>query len=417
MKKLFSLLAFASIMMVACTDPNAGGDDPTPTGGTPKADFEYAIDGLTVTFTDKSENATSYKWDFGDGESAKTASPTHEYLAGGSYTVTLTVANADGERDTKEASITLEGGSGSVKAFFSATAQAYREGNFGRTVAFDASASQGGSSIAWDFGDGEKGSEFKMSHTFAEYGTYTVKATVTGGEESDTYTATVEVVPLTELLKGGSMEEDDAQYWGVRSADASTMDDGYSGTEGLPSFTTTFGYTEDGPKGGKGGCLRLGGENQFHDWADNITVYQGVDLKEGEIIRLSAQLKWGADTNDNGLFWLCIGPKANKEDEHPTATDDNIFVQFFNWWSQGVDTPGTPVPPYDGDLTGSEGYSQGDDWGFSSPVDALGEGMGVCFTAPADGTYYIMFEVRNVWSFTYFGKPYFIDEVSAQIVL
>ena len=75
------------------------------------------------------------------------------------------------------------------------------------------------------------------------------------------------------------------------------------------------------------------------------------------------------------------------------------------------------VPAYDGDLTGSENYAQGDDWGFSSPVDALGEGTGVCFTAPKTGTFYVMFNVRNVWSFTYFGKPYFIDEVSAQIVL
>lgn len=407
MKKLFSLLAFASIMMVACTDPNAGGDDPTPTGGTPKADFEYAIDGLTVTFTDKSENATSYKWDFGDGESAKTASPTHEYLAGGSYTVTLTVANADGERDTKEASITLQGGSGSVKAFFTSESQKDRAGKFGLTINFDASASQGGESIAWDFGDGGKGTEFKTSHTYEEFGTYTVKATVTGGGVSDTYTADVEVIPYTELIKGGSMEEDDAQYWTVRSADSAM--EGWDPIPGTPSFTSTFGYTEDGPKGGKGGCLRLGGENQLHDWAHNATVYQAVELEEGDIIRLSAQLKWGADTNDNGLFWLCI-------DTEPTAKDENIVVQFFNWWSQG-ETAGTPVPAYDGDLTGSEGYSHGDDWGFSSPVDALGEGTGVCYTAPSTGTFYIMFEVRNVWSYTYFGKPYFIDEVSAQIVL
>ena len=394
-------------MMVACTDPNAGGDDPTPTGGTPKADFEYAIDGLTVTFTDKSENATSYKWDFGDGESAKTASPTHEYLAGGSYTVTLTVANADGERDTKEASITLEGGSGSVKAFFTSESQKDRAGKFGLTINFDASASQGGESIAWDFGDGGKGTEFKTSHTYEEFGTYTVKATVTGGGVSDTYTADVEVIPYTELIKGGSMEEDDAQYWTVRSADSAM--EGWDPIPGTPSFTSTFGYTEDGPKGGKGGCLRLGGENQLHDWAHNATVYQAVELEEGDVIRLSAQLKWGADTNDNGLFWLCI-------DTEPTAKDENIVVQFFNWWSQG-ETAGTPVPAYDGDLTGSEGYSHGDDWGFSSPVDALGEGTGVCYTAPSTGTFYIMFEVRNVWSYTYFGKPYFIDEVSAQIVL
>ncbi len=408
MKKFFYLIAAAAIMMVSCEDP-AGPEKPDTPAGAPKADFEFVVDGLTVTFTSKAENAASYKWEFGDGETAKTASPTHEYLSGGTYNVKLTVANADGETDSTEKPVTVQGAGGAVKAFFSANILTDRAGSFGLKVEFDATSSQGAESIAWDFGDGGSATDFKTSHVYEEFGTYTVKATVTGGGSSDTYTASLELVPHTELLKGGAMEEDDAQYWTVVSADASTNDDGYAGTPGLPSFTSTFGYTEDGPKGGKGGCLRLGGENQFHDWAHSATVYQAIELEEGDVVRFSAQLKWGADTNDNGLFWLCVG-------DTPEATDDNILVQFFNWWSQG-DTAGTPVPAYDGDLTGSENYSQGDDWGFSSPVDALGEGTGVCFTAPKSGTFYVMFNVRNVWSFTYYGKPYFIDEVSAQIVL
>ena len=408
MKKYYSLLAVAALMVAACQPetPDGPSNEPAPA---PKADFEYAVDGLTVSFTDKSENAVSYKWDFGDGETAKTASPTHEYLSGGSYTVKLTVANEDGETDSKEASVTVQGGAAAaVKAFFTSASQTDRAGKFGLTIDFDATASQGGESIAWDFGDGGTGSDFKMSHTYDSFGTYTVKATVSGGGVSDTYTADVEVVAYTELIKGGSMEEEDAQYWTVQSADSAM--EGWDPIPGTPSFTSTFGYTEDGPKGGKGGCLRLGGENQLHDWAHRATVYQAIELEEGDIIRLSAQLKWGADTNDNGLFWLCI-------DTAPVPDDPNIVVQFFNWWSQGETTPGTPVPAYDGDLTGSEGYSHGDDWGFSSPVDALGEGTGVCYTAPSTGTFYIMFEVRNVWSYTYFGKPYYIDEVSAKIVL
>jgi len=53
---------------------------------------------LNVAFTDLSTgNLTSWLWDFGDGESSTMESPTHIYQAGGIYTVTLTVTNAQGE--------------------------------------------------------------------------------------------------------------------------------------------------------------------------------------------------------------------------------------------------------------------------------------------------------------------------------
>jgi hypothetical protein len=50
---------------------------------------------LDATFTNTStgENIT-YMWDFGDGNSATTRNAVHTYAAGGTYTVTLTIANA-----------------------------------------------------------------------------------------------------------------------------------------------------------------------------------------------------------------------------------------------------------------------------------------------------------------------------------
>lgn len=407
MKKLFYFFTVAAMALAvaACEKPDDEGGNNEPAAA-PTADFDYAVDGLKVSFTDKSANATSYKWDFGDGESSKEASPRHEYASAGEYTVKLTVANADGVTAKKEATLTL---AGAAKAYFTATPKTDRAGKFGKVVEFDATASENAKSISWNFGDGETGSDFKISHTFANYGTYTVKAEVTGlGGDKDVYEAKVEVIAYNEIIKGGSMEEEDAQYWTWVSADASLPDDGYSGTPGVPSFVVQFGYTEDGPTGGKDGCLRLGGENQYHDWAHNVTIYQPIEVVEGDVIQFSAQLKWDGNINDSGLFWMCIA-------DEPTPADENIFVQFFNWWDSGVGN--VSVPAYDGDLTGSANYSQGDQWGFSSPVDALGEGTGVCYTATKTGTVYVMFNVRNVWSFTYFGKDYFIDEVSGKIIL
>ncbi len=62
---------------------------------TPTADATSSINGNTVTFTNNSTGATSYDWDFGDGNNSTLANPTYTYAAGGNYTVTLTATNGN----------------------------------------------------------------------------------------------------------------------------------------------------------------------------------------------------------------------------------------------------------------------------------------------------------------------------------
>ena len=50
----------------------------------------------TVTFTSTVTNATSYLWNFGDGNTDNTANPVHTYTTGNTYTVSLTVTGAGG---------------------------------------------------------------------------------------------------------------------------------------------------------------------------------------------------------------------------------------------------------------------------------------------------------------------------------
>ena len=63
----------------------------------PTASFTYTIDGTEVIFTNESENATTYEWDFGDNEFLPSTSteenPTFSYLTDGTYTVSLTATN------------------------------------------------------------------------------------------------------------------------------------------------------------------------------------------------------------------------------------------------------------------------------------------------------------------------------------
>ncbi|MFQ5445866.1 MAG: PKD domain-containing protein, partial [Saprospiraceae bacterium] len=47
-------------------------------------------------FTNASTNATSYEWDFGDGETSTEENPVHVYQSSGEFEVTLTASNECG---------------------------------------------------------------------------------------------------------------------------------------------------------------------------------------------------------------------------------------------------------------------------------------------------------------------------------
>jgi PKD repeat protein len=81
-------------VLVHYDDPN---DEPPMPSPLPTAGFTYMLDGLTVSFDNTSLYADSYVWDFGDGATSTEISPAHTYAADGTYTVTLTAYNANGE--------------------------------------------------------------------------------------------------------------------------------------------------------------------------------------------------------------------------------------------------------------------------------------------------------------------------------
>jgi len=73
------------------------GGNPTP----PTADFSATpLTGtapLLVAFSDNStDGPTNWSWSFGDGNASSAQNPSHTYTAAGTYSVTLTVSNADG---------------------------------------------------------------------------------------------------------------------------------------------------------------------------------------------------------------------------------------------------------------------------------------------------------------------------------
>lgn len=162
----------------------------------PIAGFSYSATDLTVVFTDTSSDAdgsiTSWSWDFGDGNASISQDPSHTYAADGTYAVTLTVTDNDGQSDsiTQNVSVSLAPVNQAPTANFSYNATDL-------SVAFTDGSSDSDGTIAswsWDFGDGNSSTAQNPSHSYAAAGTYTVTLTVTdndGATDSASQSVTV----------------------------------------------------------------------------------------------------------------------------------------------------------------------------------------------------------------------------------
>ena len=75
------------------------------------AGFEVSTDELTATFSDTStdpdDDIVSWDWSFGDGGSSSAMNPVYTYAAEGTYSVSLTVTDSEGQSDTYSDTVTV----------------------------------------------------------------------------------------------------------------------------------------------------------------------------------------------------------------------------------------------------------------------------------------------------------------------
>ncbi|MGD1061199.1 MAG: PKD domain-containing protein, partial [Methanomassiliicoccales archaeon] len=149
----------------------------------PTANFTYSpsspLEGSTVKFDDTSysyDGNYSLLWEFGDGGTSTKENPTHIYEKNGSYFVTLTVTDPDGEHNTTGPR-PIEIMDIVPTADFNTAPNEPVEGQpvhfIDNSTGYDPLVNW-----TWSFGDEQVGFGSSPWHTYAKNGTYSVKLTV-----------------------------------------------------------------------------------------------------------------------------------------------------------------------------------------------------------------------------------------------
>lgn len=139
----------------------------------PCASLTYQFNNNSVAI--KPFTATSFRWDFGDGNTqlAGSGSVTHTYAAPGTYNVRLVLIDTNycNEPDSLVKQIRL---SPNVKAQF----QTQAFGCIPYTAVFT-NTSLGGAQFSWDFGDGSTSALDEPTHVYNNIGSYQVRLVAT----------------------------------------------------------------------------------------------------------------------------------------------------------------------------------------------------------------------------------------------
>jgi large repetitive protein len=180
---------FDTATVVVTVYPNAG------------ISFTYAPDpacvGQTVAFTNTSANAGGFNWNFGDGSTSTLVSPSHAYVAGGIYTITLTA--------TSQTFGCVDSIQQVMNVFMPPVAAFTPSPLFGcqpLPVSFT-NTSTNSNFYTWTFGDGNTSASANPANTYLNVGTYTVQLlaqNLDGCKDSVSQTINVYPIPATSFI-------------------------------------------------------------------------------------------------------------------------------------------------------------------------------------------------------------------------
>ncbi len=215
----------------------------------PEANFSLAASLGNTTFSNLSQNANSYSWDFGDGNNSIAQNPTHVYTASGTYTIVLTATNPCGTSTTTE-TVTIElannGGLSPVALFSSDIQSACSPTN----IQFTDLSTNDPTFWAWSFEGGTPSTSTLANPlvTYSTPGTYSVilQAGNTAGTDTEILLSYIVIddVPTAGFTIAQTTDVEAAFSNISTAADSYTWDfgDGNTSTDTNPTHT----YDVDG---------------------------------------------------------------------------------------------------------------------------------------------------------------------------
>ncbi|MEK7226473.1 MAG: PKD domain-containing protein [Bacteroidota bacterium] len=181
------LFSFATVIFSSC---NKDGDNQnnTTTAKFSVSGYEVTVP-CTITFINISENATSYQWSFGDGNTSTQSNPTHVYNAAGTYILQLTVTGPGGSASACKL-LTLEAAPPTNKSAFSY----YQEKCSGTPVGISfKTINPLSANTVWDFGNGTVSLVRDPIVQFLLPGDYTIKYSSQLGSIRDTVIRIIQI--------------------------------------------------------------------------------------------------------------------------------------------------------------------------------------------------------------------------------
>lgn len=156
---------------------SGGGNNP-PTAAFTTDDCPDFVCGFTDTSSDPGGSVVGWNWDFGDGNSSTTQSPSHTYAGADTYTVMLTVTDDGGAVDSVSNDVVVEDPNANTPPTAALSVSCND-----LVCDFDGAGSSDtdGTIVSWDwdFGDSATGSGETTTHTYGSGGSFTVTLTVT----------------------------------------------------------------------------------------------------------------------------------------------------------------------------------------------------------------------------------------------
>jgi len=265
------------------------------------AGFDYQIDAsnsMLVHFTNKSVNATSYTWDFGDGQTSTSESPDHEYTSEGTFTVKLTAANS-GSSDFVTQQVTIVNADAMLQALTGGTEKTWilvRQTVDGKVYPLQVGPADY-SEIWWAFGRGNDLAQrtcllddqwtFKAdgSMIFDDAGTYWAE----GGVYHDTLANKCQPSGDASMMYGPNNE--DLSAWGSSDTHTWAIDQGKLTVSGLGAYI---------------GLSKAATDSEVKVPQQSVT-YNIITLNDGNVDTLIVQTAYNTgDTPPKPAYWRFV---------------------------------------------------------------------------------------------------------------